>query len=92
MPQMYSMNATYHAAQYLIYALHNTAPASPLVKLSNGHKETLNNLAEIFRKSNPPAVPPRVPFRGLGKMKLQEVNQEGTQMKSAPQSNPFTIA
>ena len=32
MPQISSMNATYHAAQYLIYALQNPAPASPLVK------------------------------------------------------------
>ena len=27
-----------------------------------------------------------------GQKKPQEVNQEGTQMKSAPQSNPFTNA
>ena len=36
-PQMYSMGATYHAAQDLIYALQNPAPASPLVKLGHGH-------------------------------------------------------
>ena len=41
MPQMSSMDATYHAAQYLLYALHNPAPAIPLVKLGNGHKEAL---------------------------------------------------
>ena len=40
--------------------------------------------------SNHPAVPPRMPVRKVGQKKLQEVNQEGTQMKSAPQSNPIT--
>ena len=39
MPQMSSMDATYHAAQYLIYALHNTSPSIPLVKLGNKKKE-----------------------------------------------------
>ena len=38
MPQMSSMDATYHAAQDLIYSLQNSPPASPLVKLGNGHK------------------------------------------------------
>ena len=41
MPQMSSMDATYHAAQDLIYALQNPTPASSLVKLVNGHKEEL---------------------------------------------------
>ena len=90
MPQMSSMDATYHSAKYLIYALHNPAPERLLVKIVNGHKETLRTLAEIFRKANPPAVPLRVPVRELGQNKLQEVNQEGTQMKSALQSKPFT--
>ena len=49
------MDATYHATQYLIYALQNTAPASPLVKLGHGNKEALNNLANIFRKITPPS-------------------------------------
>ena len=75
------MDVTYHAAQDLIYALHNTAPAIPLVKLGCGHKEALKTLAKIFRKANPPAVPPRVPVRYVVQRKLQEVNQEGTQMK-----------
>ena len=43
----------------------------------------MNTLEGIFRKANPPAVPPRVPVRKVGKKKLQEVNQEGTQMKRA---------
>ena len=84
------MDETYHAAQDLSYALQNIAPASPLVKLVNGHKESLETLAEIFRKTNPTAVPLRVPVREVGKNKIQEVNQEGTQMKIAPQSKPFT--
>ena len=49
-------------------------------------------LAEIFRKANPPAVTPKVTPREVVQKKLQEVNQEGTQMKSAPQSNLFTNA
>ena len=45
MPQMSSMDATYHAAQDLIYVLQNPAPEIPLVKLENGHKESLKTLA-----------------------------------------------
>ena len=85
MPQMSSIDATYHAAQYLIYALRNPAPARPLVKLGHGHKESLKTLADIFRKANPPAVPPRVPVREVGQRKLQEMKQEGTKIKSTPQ-------
>ena len=87
---MSSVDAAYHAVQDLIYALHNPEPEIPPVKLGNVHKESLSNLAGIFSKSNPSAVPSRVLFREVGQKKLQEVNQEGTQMKSAPQSNPFT--
>ena len=72
MPQMFSMDATYHAAQDLIYALHNLAPAITLVKLGHGHKEALNTLADIFRKANPPAVPPGVPVKEIGQRKLQK--------------------
>ena len=75
MPQMSSMDTTYHAAQDIIYTLYNPAPAIPLVKLVNGHKKSLKNLAEIFRKANPPVVPPRVTVREVGEKKLQEVNQ-----------------
>ena len=87
---MSSMDATYHAAKYLIYSLQNPEPESPLVKLGNGNKEALKILEEIFRKANPPAVPPRVPVREAGQNKLQEMNQEGTQLKRAPQSKPST--
>ena len=90
MPHISSMGATYHSAQDLIYALHNPEPAIPLVKLVDGHKGSFRALLEIFRKANPPAVPPRVSVREVGQKKLQEVNQEGTQMKSATQSKPFT--
>ena len=54
MPQMSSMDATYHATQYLIYALQNTAPASPLVKLGHGHKEALKTLADIYSEKQTP--------------------------------------
>ena len=50
------------------------------------------NLAEIFRKANPSAVPPRVPVREVGQKKIQEVNQEVTEMKRSLQSNSFTNA
>ena len=53
MPQMSSMDVTYHTAVYLIYALHNPAPTSPLLKLGNLNKEALNNQVEILRKANP---------------------------------------
>ena len=89
---MYFMDATYHAVQYLIYALQNPEHASPLVKLGHLHKEALKTLSHIFRKANPPSVPPRVSVREVCQKKLQEVNQEGTQMKRAPQSKPITNA
>ena len=85
MPQMSSTDVTYHAAQYIIYALQNPAPEITLVKLGNEHKGALKNLTEIFRKENPPAVPPSLPVREVGQKKLQEVNQEGTQMKMSSQ-------
>ena len=71
MPQISSMDATYHAAQELICALHRTETAILIVKLGNGQKESLRTLAEIFRKANSPAVPPRAPVREVGKKKLQ---------------------
>ena len=52
----------------------------------------MRTLAKIFKIANPPAVPSRVPVRDVGQKKLQEVSQKGTQMKSAPQSNPFSIS
>ena len=52
-PHMSSTDATFHTSQDLICAIHNPSPSSPLVKLVNGNKEALRNLAEIFRKANP---------------------------------------
>ena len=43
-PQMSSIDETFHATHDLIYALQNKAPASQLFKLGNGHKEALSNL------------------------------------------------
>ena len=48
MLQMSSTDVTFHAAQYLVYALQNPAPESSQVKLGNGHKEALKTLAEII--------------------------------------------
>ena len=92
MPQMSYMDATYHAAKYLIYALQNPSPTSPLVTLGNVHKEALKTLTDIFRKAKTPAVPPRVPVREVGQSNLQGMNQEETQIKKTPKSNPFTNA
>ena len=39
MTQMSSMDATYHTAQYLIYAIQNSGPARSVVKLGHRHKE-----------------------------------------------------
>ena len=47
---MSSTDATFHSAHNLIYATKNPATERPLVKLGNGHKESLSNLAEIFIK------------------------------------------
>ena len=79
------MDANYHAPQDKIYALQSPTPASPLVKLGHGHKEALKNLADTFRKANPPTVPLRVPVREVVQNKLQEMNQEVTQMKRTQQ-------
>ena len=54
MPQMSSTDATFHAAQGLIFALHNSAPVNPIVKLVNVHKKALSTLENIFRKATPP--------------------------------------
>ena len=85
MPNMSSKDATFHAAQNLIYALQNPAPVSPLFKLGNGNKEELMTLSELFRKTSAPAVLPRVPVREVVQEKLKEVNQERSQMKNASQ-------
>ena len=41
MPNMSSIDATFHAAQDLIYALQNPTLAIPLVEPGNGHKDAL---------------------------------------------------
>ena len=87
---MSAMDATYHAAQDLIYVLQNPSPASPLAKLGHLNKEQLKTLAKIFRKANPPALPSRVPVMEVGQIKLQEVNQKRAHMKRSPQSNQIT--
>ena len=88
-PKMSSTDATIHATQDLIYALQDPAPDSSSVKLVNTHNESFIEIAYIFRKETPSAVPTRVPVRG-GFKKLQQVNQERTHMKNAFQSKTFT--
>ena len=60
MPNISSTNAAIHVAQYLVHALHNPAPASPLVTLGDAHTEALRTLAEISNNAPPRAIPPRV--------------------------------
>ena len=54
MPKMSSSDTTFHIAPDLIYILQNLAPAHPLIKLVNGHKEAFRDLEEIFRKKTLP--------------------------------------
>ena len=58
-------DATIHAAQDLIHAIHNPEPARPLVTLGNTHMEALGSLADIFGKETSPEVPPSFPVRGV---------------------------
>ena len=51
MPQMSYMDATYHAKEDLVYALQNSAPVRPLVKLGFGNKE---DPSRYIQKSKPP--------------------------------------
>ena len=81
MTEMSSLDATFHAAQDLIYALQNPARANPLATLVNGHKKELRTPVKIFRKSTPPAVPLTVPVRGVVQEKPKEVNKEIAQLK-----------
>ena len=80
---MSSKYTTFYAVHDLIYAIQNPAQSSSLVKLGNGHKEALRTLAEIFRKSSPPVIPSRVTVREVVQDKINEVNQEIAQTKSA---------
>ena len=84
MPKMSYTDAKIHAAQDLIHALQNPAPANPLVALVNLHKEKLRYLTEIFEK-NSPAVPPRVPIKKAYPDKIQQVNQEKDPIKKSYQ-------
>ena len=52
---MSSKDATFHAANDLIYVQQNPEPASPIVKLGDGHKEELRTLEDIFRKKTAPS-------------------------------------
>ena len=45
MPKMSSIDATFHDAQDLVYALYNLSQENPLDKLGNGYKESVRTLA-----------------------------------------------
>ena len=72
MPKISSKDATYHSAQDLIYALHNPAPAIPLVKLGYGNKEVLRALVDVFRKSTPPSSTSEGASQGVHPRKTQK--------------------
>ena len=59
-PKISSIDADIHDEQYLIHALQNPAPASPLVTLGNEHNEKLRYLTNILDKATSPEIPPRV--------------------------------
>ena len=52
---MSSKDATFHAAQDLIYALQNTSPASPLVKLGNWAQVGIEDPIRNIQKNQPPS-------------------------------------
>ena len=91
MPKMSSIHATFHSAHDLIYALHHPESASPLVKQGDGNKQALRTLLKIFRKANLSAVPSRVSVREVVQDKLQEVNQERSQIKVHPDQIYFPM-
>ena len=69
------IDATFHDAHDLIYAIQNLAPSNPLSKLGNGYKEVLRTLAEILNKASPPEIPLRVRVREILQEKPKDVNQ-----------------
>ena len=81
MPKISSTDATIHAT---IHALHNPALFLPLATLRNIHKEALIYLEEIA------AVPPRVTVREAYQEKIQQVNQEETQIKFYPNQSNYS--
>ena len=89
-PKMSSIDAAFHVAEDLIYAIHNPAPENRLSKIINFHKEEFMTLAEIFDKSSPPAIPLRVPVIEKVQEKPKEVNQERAQLKILSQATPST--
>ena len=76
MPKISSTDANIHAAQYLIHALKNSVPSSPLVTLRNAHKGVLRYLADIFGISISPEEPPRVPIEEAYPDNLQQLNKK----------------
>ena len=88
--QKKKIDATFHAAQNLIYALYNPAPEKPLSKLGNGHNEALSTPAEIFSRASPPVIPMRVLIREVIEEKPKEVNKERVQLKNSSKTKPST--
>ena len=74
-----------------MYALHNSEPPSPLVKLVNTHKAAIISLSGIFRKvpSPPRSTSESVSQEGIPRKTLTGEPRKNPN-KNASQSNPFT--
>ena len=91
-PKMSSTDATIDVAQDLIYALYSPPPEIQLVETWKFIQWGIEVISRNIRKSNPPAVTPRVTIRGAYQEKLQQVNQEKIQTKNESQAKQFTNA
>ena len=58
LPILSSKDSETHAAAFLIYALLNPTPTSPLTTLGGNQKAALRRLAEIFNKAAPLQITP----------------------------------
>ena len=77
-------DATIHATQDIIYALHYPASVVPLFKIVNEHKQALIPIAEIFRKATLPSVPLRVPVKGHTKKDSNRRMKNKHKLKANP--------
>ena len=88
---MSATDAKIHAAQDLIHALQNPAPASPLVTLAKFTQRSIDIPSIDIWKSISTSNTSEDASQGGITRKLQQVNQEVTRIKNASQSKrPFT--
>eukprot|EP00957_Ditylum_brightwellii_P094768 7216902-Ditylum_brightwellii.AAC.1 len=63
MPRLSAADAATHAANDLIVALHNPAPAAPFRSLRTAHHDALRKLAEIFNNVTVPTTAPTLTLK-----------------------------